>query len=131
MAESETCHFTLSKDYFETLVGACPDAIIGINRKGDITIFNEAAEKLTGWKTDEVLNRMHVTHLYHPPETARKVKKEIYRADQDGIGKAKNIEVTMVTREGQLVPIMLSAVVLMEREKEVGSVGFFHDLTRT
>ncbi len=131
MVEKDASHFTFSNAYFETLVGACPDAIIGINRKGNITIFNEAAELLTGWKAEEVLNRMHVTRLYHPPESARLVKKEIYRAGKDGVGKAKNIEVSMKTREGHIVPIMLSAVVLRENDTEVGSVGFFHDLTHT
>jgi diguanylate cyclase (GGDEF)-like protein len=33
-------------------------------------------------------------------------------------------------RDGRLVPIRLSAVMIMEDGREVGSVGFFHDLTR-
>lgn len=124
-------HFTLSREYFETLVGLCPDAIIGINREGDIIIFNEAAEKLTGWRADEALSSIHVTQLYHPPSLAREIKKQIYRSDPDGFGQVRSIEVTLKTREGQLVPIMLSAVVLLENDEEVGSLGFFHDLTRT
>lgn len=131
MPKHNAYSFPFKRDYFKTLVNACPDAIIGINRKGDITIFNEAAEKMTGWQSDEVIHRMHVTDLYHPPEIARKVKKVIYLADEDGVGQTRNIEVTMKTREGKLVPIMLSAVVLIENDVEVGSVGFFHDLTRT
>lgn len=131
MASNGGGHFTLNKAYFKTLVGLCPDAIIGINRKGIISIFNEAAEKLTGWHAHEVLNHMHVTRLYDPPETARKIKKLIYRQDKDGVGQIRNIEVTLSNREGQQVPIMLSAVALFDSDQEVGSVGYFHDLTRT
>lgn len=131
MASIKGSRLTIRNNYFKTLVDVCPDAIIGINRKGIISIFNEAAEKLTGWHVDEVMDRMHVTRLYDPPEAARHVKKLIYRPDRDGVGQIKNIEVALRNREGQQVPIMLSAAVLFEKDQEVGSVGFFHDLTRT
>lgn len=131
MASTSGSQFPLNKASFKTLVDLCPDAIIAINRKGVITIFNEAAEHLTGWQADKILNRLHVTELYHPPETARLVKKLIYHPDKDVVGQVKNVEVRLKTRDGQLVPIMLSAVALHENDQEVGSVGFFHDLTRT
>jgi diguanylate cyclase (GGDEF)-like protein/PAS domain S-box-containing protein len=121
----------LNKDFCEALVGLCPDAIIGIDRKGRITIFNEAAEELTGYTAAEVVNTLHVTQLYHPPETARQIKKLIYRPDRDGVGRARNIEVTLKTRKGQLVPILVSAAVLFDNDTEVGSLGYFHDLTHT
>ena len=121
----------LEKDYFESLVALSPDAIIGINRQGMVTLFNEAAENLTGWRMNAVLNKMHVTNLYDTPERARKVKKMIYRPEYGGVGRLKNMEVALKTREGRTVPIMLSAIVFIKQGREIGSVGFFHDLTRT
>jgi diguanylate cyclase (GGDEF)-like protein/PAS domain S-box-containing protein len=123
--------FKFKRDFFKTLVGHCPDAIIGANRAGIITIFNQAAEALTGWTAKEVMGKMHVSELYHPPVVARQIKKSIYKADKDGVGCVKNLEVKLKTREGHIVPIMLSAVLLKDNQTEVGSVGFFHDLTRT
>ncbi len=123
--------FVLKEDYFKRIVGLCPDAIIGINRQGVVTIFNEAAENLTGWKSDEVLGKMKVSQFYHPTSQARLVKKLMYNPDSSGVGQVKNVEVAVNTRDGNTVPIMLSAVVLQEDGVEVGSVGFFHDLTRT
>lgn len=123
--------FILKEDFFERIVGLCPDAIIGINRQGVVTIFNEAAENMTGWKREEVLGKMMVTRFYHPPVLARVVKKMMYSPERSGVGQVKNMEVTVTTRDGHTVPIMLSAVLLFENGVEVGSVGFFHDLTRT
>ncbi len=123
--------FTLREAFFESLVGICPDPIIGIDRGGTVTLFNEAAQNLTGWKSGEVLGRMRVTRLYQPPEMARQVKKIMHGPEKGGIGRVRNLEVKLVNREGKSVPILLSAVILAEDGVEVGSVGFFHDLTRT
>lgn len=123
--------FIFKEDFFKTLIGHCPDAVIGANRSGTITIFNQAAEMLTGWTAKEVVGKMHVSEIYHPPVVARQVKKSIYQADKNGVGCVKNLEVKLKTRMGKIVPIMLSAVLLRDHETEVGSVGFFHDLTRT
>ncbi len=131
MTTANEAGFCLEKDFFESMVALSPDAIIAANRKGLVTLFNEAAEVLTGWKIDQVLNKMHVTQLYHPPELAREVKKMIHLPDHGGVGKLKNMEVVLKTREGRSVPIMLSAVVFQNKGVEAGSVGFFHDLTRT
>ena len=121
----------LDRAYFEALVAFCPDAIIGINRKGIVTLFNEAAENLTGWHCLEVLNKLHVTQLYYPPELARHIKKMIYLPNLGGPGRLKNLEVTLKTKENRTIPILLSAMVLIKKGKEIGSIGFFHDLTRT
>jgi diguanylate cyclase (GGDEF)-like protein/PAS domain S-box-containing protein len=121
----------LDQAFFESIVACCPDAIIGINRQGVVTLFNDAAEALTGWPIKEVLHKMHVTELYAPPELARQVKKLMYHPGHGGAGNVKNLEVSLKTREGQTIPILLSAMVLQKKGKEIGSIGFFHDLTRT
>jgi diguanylate cyclase (GGDEF)-like protein/PAS domain S-box-containing protein len=123
--------FKFNENFFKALIGHCPDAIIGADRTGIITIFNQAAEMMTGWTAQEAVGKMHVSELYHPPVLARLVKKNIYEADKDGAGCVRNLEVTIKTKHGRIVPIMLSAVLLKDEDQEVGSVGFFHDLTHT
>lgn len=131
MAEKKKTRIEMDKDFTESLVELCPDAIIGVNRQGVVTIFNKAAEILTGRTADNVINQLHVSKLYDPPELAREVKKRIYSSDQGGAGKMKNMEVRIKTREDKSVPIMLSAALINKNNEEIGSIGFFHDLTRT
>lgn len=131
MTDFSITHVAFKQANFQILVDLCPDAIIGINRQGLVTIFNEAAEIITGWPAAEVVGKLHVTQLYHPPQLARQVKKAIYSTSDESVGRVRNMEVTIKTRTGSEIPVLLSAVVLEEDGVEVGSVGYFHDLTRT
>jgi diguanylate cyclase (GGDEF)-like protein/PAS domain S-box-containing protein len=118
-----------SKDFLDKLVLMCPDGIIGVNRGGTVIIFNEAAEKLTGLNAEDVLGKVSITDVYHYPELARDIKKKLYGPNHGGVGRVAGIEVYVKGSGGQKVPIRLSASLLNENGKEIGSVGFFHDLT--
>lgn len=118
-----------SKDFLDKLVQTCPDGIIGINRKGTVIIFNAAAEKLTGRSADEVVNKMSIQSVYDVPEIAKEIKRQIYSQDYGGPGRVAGLEVTVKDVGGRKIPIRLSAALIFEGDAEIGSVGFFHDLT--
>lgn len=122
---------TASKEFLDNLILACPDGIIGVNREGTVIIFNEAAEKLTGLRAEDVVGKLTATDVYQPPELARNIKKKLYSSDYGGVGRVSGIEVKVKGANGQNVPIRLSATLLFENLEEVGSVGFFHDLSET
>ncbi|MBN2232045.1 MAG: diguanylate cyclase [Deltaproteobacteria bacterium] len=111
------------------LVGTCPDGIIGVNRTGIVSIFNEAAEKLTGFDAAEVLKRISITELYDSPERPREIKRMLHSEGFGGTGRIEGIEVAIRRKTGGTVPIRLSATLLHSAGRETGSVGFFHDLT--
>jgi len=119
-----------SKDFLDKLVLTCPDGIIGVNREGTVIIFNEAAEKLTGLSCEDVLGKVSIADVYHPPELARDIKKKLYSPDHGGVGRVDGIEVYVKGAGCEKIPIRLSASLLNENGKEIGSVGFFHDLTQ-
>ena len=117
------------KEYLEKLVALCPDGIIAINRGGTITVFNRSAEVLTGRVAREVVDRMNITELYGSLETARKIKRNIYADAFGGPGRIENYEMTLTRVDGSQVPIRLAATLIQKDNTEIGSVGFFHDLT--
>ena len=43
-------------------------------------------------------------------------------------GKLKTCEVRLRTKEGQIVPISLNASIIFNKDREVATIGFFHDL---
>ncbi len=123
-----------SKDFLDKLVLLCPDGIIGVNREGVVIIFNGAAEKLTGLSSEDVIGKMSIQDVYDVPELAREVKKMIYDDGHGGPGRVDGLEVTVKGEGGKMIPIRLSAALIFERDgketpTEIGSVGFFHDLT--
>lgn len=132
--EKQGMDMMASKDFLNKLVLMCPDGIIAVNREGIVIIFNEAAEKLTGLASEDVIGKMTIQDVYGIPELAREVKKKIYMDDHGGPGRVDGIEVSVKGEGGKTIPIRLSAVLILgppseKGQVETGSVGFFHDLT--
>lgn len=117
------------KIFFKDLVSLCPDGIIAINRKGTIVIFNKAAEDITGYTAEETIGIMSISELYHSAEMARRIKKDMHGKEWGGPGRLYDYEVEAVKKSGERFPIRFSATLLWDKGEEVGSVGFFYDLT--
>lgn len=117
-------------DFQENLIESSIDSIIGIDRKGTIVTFNKAAERLTGYKSEEVIGQKSIPEIYHPPESAREIKKKMYGSDYGGPGRVEDLEVEVLSKNGDIVPIRLSATFLYKDGEEIGSVGFFQDLRK-
>ncbi len=111
------------------LARICPDPVIGVNREGRITLFNPAAEKLLGYKSDEVVNQLHISKLYHPEGAGKEIKKLIHSESCGGRGLIQQHETKLRTNDGVILPILISATLITENDEEIGSIGFFHDLT--
>lgn len=111
------------------LIEACPDAIIGVNNKGVIIIFNPAAAAMTKHPIEDVLGKMHISDFYGSLEMARSIKKAICSKKFGGQNRLSGYETEIWDSSGHSIPIRLSAALLIENGREAGSVGFFHDLT--
>ena len=123
-----------NKDFLDKLVLTCPDGIIGVDRKGIVIIFNGAAERLTGMAAKDVIGKMSIQDVYDVPELGREIKKKIYGEGYGGPGRLDGLEVYVKDKDGRKIPIRLSAALIFAASSkgepvEIGSVGFFHDLT--
>jgi len=107
----------------------CPDPVIGIDKQGVITLFNPAAERLLGYAEQEVVDCLRVADLYPSLEVAREIKRLMYQADNGVRGQISGYKTHLKTNSGERLPIELSASLLKEEGREVGSIGFFRDLT--
>ena len=109
------------------LIQTSMDGIIANDRKGNIIIFNEGAERIYGYTQEEAISRIHVTQLY-PEGQARQIKKMIYGNEYGGPGRLINYSVEVLTQTGELVPILLSATIIEDKGEEVATVGHFKDM---
>ena len=110
------------------LVELCPDGIIGVDRPGTVTIFNQAAARLTGRCAEAVIGTAPIWEIYGSRQLARRIKSAIYSEENGGSGRLDGLDIEIEDAQGCTVPIRLSAVLLAENGQEIGSVGFFHDL---
>jgi diguanylate cyclase (GGDEF)-like protein/PAS domain S-box-containing protein len=111
------------------LIAVCPDGIIGVDLHGTVVIFNEKAASLTKRKAEDVLGSLDIGEIYGTRDQARGIKVALYAEERGGIGRLEGFETSIVDSEGKTIPIRLSAVVITDEGTEVGSVGFFHDMT--
>lgn len=112
------------------LVDVCPDGIIGVDSAGMVIIFNPKAADMLQRPVDSVLGKLHIRDIYGSFEKARIIKAAIYSDDHGGANRLEGFETDIVDAGGKSIPIRLSAALLRSDGKEIGSVGFFHDLTR-
>jgi PAS domain S-box-containing protein len=114
--------------HFQTkLIQTSNDGIIASDPRGNIIIFNEGAERILGYRQDEVIGKIKVDCLY-PPGLAQKVMARIKSPEHGGPGRLVQYETLGLSKTGAQIPLELSASLITEGDREVATVGFFRDL---
>ncbi|HVO31308.1 MAG TPA: PAS domain S-box protein [bacterium] len=116
-----------TRAFLERLIDSSRDAIIASDMRGTVLVFNEAAEKITGHRAEDVIGKLSVSDVY-PPGTAKEIMRLLRSPESGGVGFATDVEAEILSREGK-IPILLSAAVIYDDEgREIATVGFFTDL---
>jgi len=124
---TESIQLRKANEFLQNVIRSSVDGIIAADMKGNIIIFNEGAERLLGYRSHEVISKVHITQLY-PPGMAKKIMRRL-RSDSYGPkGKLPTTHVTLVGKNGEHVPVHISAAIVYEGQKEIATVGIFTDL---
>jgi PAS domain S-box-containing protein len=116
-----------TKDYLERLIDSSVDAIIAADMRGKITLFNKAAESVCGWTNEEALSMLDVGKLY-PDGQAREVMASLRSKEHGGVGRLTQSRREIVHKSGERIPVSMSAAIIYEAGREIGTVGIFTDL---
>jgi PAS domain S-box-containing protein len=104
------------------------DGIVVIDAKGDPLIFSKGAERILGYKAEEVIADPKVFRRFYPIPVAREMMR---RMRSDAYGPPDTLETTQITfinKDGEEVPVNFSASIIREGGRIMGSVGIFTDL---
>ncbi len=116
-----------SNTFFKNVIQSTVDGIVVVDTKGNVLIFNEGMERLTGYSADEIMNRGHLSSFYDMDVAKENMRK--MRSDQYGpLGKLNPTSMTITTKHGEVIPVTLSASIITIDGKEIGSVGVFTDM---
>ena len=113
--------------FLTNLLESSADCIMVADMRGRTIFFNKAAERLTGYKADEVIGKLHVSKFYSL-EMAREIMSKLRSDDYGGKGKLENYMLTMYGKNNEEMPVSLSASIVYEGQKELASLGIFTDL---
>jgi PAS domain S-box-containing protein len=106
-----------------------PDVVVVIDREGRITKWNPQAEKLFGWKKEEVLGEL-LSNTIVPPQFRDAHQKGMRRYLQTGESNilGKTIELFAVKKNGTEIDVALSISPMTLSEKQF-FIGFIRDIT--
>ncbi len=116
-----------TSDFLERLIDSSVDAIIAADMKGNIILFNKAAEAICGYPAKEAIGKLHVTQLY-PEGLSRELMKKLRSNESGGPGRLSSSRAEIVSRTGERIPVNLSASIIYEGSRESATVGIFTDL---
>ncbi len=116
-----------SNTFFETVIQSTVDGIVVVDTKGNVLIFNEGMERLTGYNAREIMERGHLASFYNIDVARENMMK--MRSDEHGpVGKLNPTSMSITPKNGEDIPVTLSASIIKIDEKEIGSVGVFTDM---
>ncbi len=115
------------KEFTQNLIESSTSAIIAADRGGRVLIMNRAAEELTGYSLHDARGKITVDDL-HPPGQAKEIMKLLRDERAGGKGKLPSRRVSIVSSEGVQIPVELTAAIIYEDDREVGTMGVFNDL---
>jgi PAS domain S-box-containing protein len=116
-----------TKEFLEKLIDSTVDAIVAADVEGQIILFNPGAERLFGLRADETIGLIPVEKLY-PEGVARQIMRMLRSPSYGGVGRLEVTRREIVTKEGELVPVNMTASVIYEDGIEVATVGILSDL---
>jgi PAS domain S-box-containing protein len=115
-----------AKEFSENLIENANAMVVGLDRQGNITLFNQASQRITGFSAEDVLGKsawdmLRMPNRFSPaPDGSRRAL--------DGIG-ARFHEAAIVTRSGEQRQISWQNSAIMESGQIVGILSFGIDET--
>jgi two-component system NtrC family sensor kinase len=115
-------------DFMNKIVQSSANAITATDMKGNILIWNQAAEETLGYKASDVIGKMNIRKIY-PEGVARRVMQMLRSDEYGGVGRLTTYPMVYVRRDGEVVEGNLSAAIIYDAKgNEIASVGSFVDL---
>jgi len=115
----------------QLILGAAGEGIYGVNRNGETTFVNPAAERILGWRADDLIghNIHDLIHHHHPDgSTYDGHTCPIYAAFNDGEVHQVADEVFW-NKDGKPIPVDYTSTPLRDDGELVGAVVVFRDIS--
>jgi PAS domain S-box-containing protein len=119
-----------SEEKFNVITATAKDAIIIMDNEGNISYWNEAAEKMFGYSAHDALGKeMHI--LLAPLKYHDAYKKGIrkFKTTGRGVAVGKTLELEAVRKDGTIFPVELSVSAVKVDEKW-HATGIIRDITQ-
>jgi PAS domain S-box-containing protein len=124
MREGKSAH----EKFFADIILNSIDAIVGFNNECEIFLWNKGAEKIFGWKKNEIIGKNF--DILIPKDLLEKGEIETMQSKIMKDGFFSNYDTIRVTKSGEFRNVSISRFVIFNEKSEIiGSVGIIRDIT--
>jgi PAS domain S-box-containing protein len=116
-----------TKNFLQQVIDSSVDAIVSADLQGNILVFNRAAGRIFDYAPGDVIGKMNVRKLY-PTGGAESMMRLIRSHERDAGGQLEGHQTQMLDRQGNIVPVRLSAAFVRQGRSVVATVGVFTDI---
>ena len=114
-----------SEETFRSIFENMQEGFYRTDMEGRIVMSNPAANKITGYKNDELIG-IKITDLYNNPEHREIILEELLKK-----GHLSNIETVVKRKDGTLINILAASHVIYDINRNpMGIEGIFHDISK-
>ena len=114
------------RELIDKVVQSSVSAIMAADRKGEIILMNNSAVRMFGYSPDDA-NNINIEDFY-PPGVARDIMRKLRDEDFGGKGKLPSTQVNIITKDGTLIPVEMTAAIIYEDGREAATAAIFNDL---
>ncbi|MFC1975188.1 ABC transporter substrate-binding protein [Chloroflexota bacterium] len=118
-----------SEEKFRKISDSAHDAVIMIDYEGNISFWNDAAEKMFGYSTQEILGQG--LHTYLIPQRYYKVYQQTFnrfRITGHGVALGNTVELAALKKDGTEFPVKMSFSAI-KLEDKWSAIGMIRDIT--
>jgi PAS domain S-box-containing protein len=124
MRQGKSAH----EKFFSDIILKSLDAIIGFRNESEIFIWNEGAEKLFGYKKEEVLGKDF--DFLIPEHLKKKKEKEFLINKVKEVGFISGYKTQRITKNGEIKEVSISRFPIFDENHIcIGNVGIIRDIT--
>ncbi len=115
-------------DFLDKIIACSTNAIMAMNMNGGIRLWNQGAENIFGFRSDQVVGTISIQEIFSKKQT-KEIMEMMRDDDFGGRGKLNSYPLTFERDDKRWVEGNLSASILYDDQgKELASVAIFVDL---
>jgi PAS domain S-box-containing protein len=119
----------ISEEKFRSITTSAMSAIIMMDSNGEITFWNEAAQKIFGWHAEEALGKdLHALLVSEQIQEASRKTLPLFKKTGQGKLIGKIVEHTAICKNGEEVPIELS-LSAVNIKGQWNAIGIVNDIS--
>lgn len=119
---------SIAPNLLDELMRLSPEGVVGHDQSGKVFLFNPSAERILGWKAEDVVGRRVAADLFAPGK-AREAMAFLCAEGYGGQGRLQDFETDGISPDGRRVPVRITSAIVHERGGECFILGYFTDIT--